>query len=96
MEIKKGMVVWVPCIVNSGPFPDERRVYVSGGIDDDEWFGFVGISELHKKVPRGEDEVRALVLDVQPKFIVVGINGQSPASKSLTANPSIIRQHATL
>jgi hypothetical protein len=92
-EIAKGMVIWVPCQVNSGPFPDERRVYVKTGID--EWFGFVNISELEKKVERGEDRVHALVLDLQPNLMIVGINGQSPASKVLRAEPSFA-EHGTV
>ena len=93
MAITKGMVVWIPCQVNVGPFPDERRVYVNSEIE--EWFGFVNISELEKKVERGPDRVRALVLEVQSKITIVGINGQSPASKSLTAKSSLI-EHASL
>ena len=49
-EIKKGMVVWIPCEVRGGPFPDERRVYV--GTEIGEWFGFVNISQLEKKLRR--------------------------------------------
>jgi hypothetical protein len=91
-QIKKGMVIWVPCEVNGGPFPDERRVYVNTEID--EWFGFVNISELDKKVKHGKDRVRALVLDIQPALMIVGINGQSPASKVLKAEPTFAQYGA--
>jgi hypothetical protein len=92
-EITKGMIILLPCEVNGGPFPDERRIYVNTGID--EWFGFVNISELENKVARGKDRVRALVLDIQPTLATVGINGQSPASKALRAEPGFV-QHGTV
>ncbi len=92
-EIKKGMVVWIPCEVRVGPFPDERKVYVQSATGD--WFGFVNISELDKKVLNGKDRVRALVLAVESNGVMLGINGQSPASKALTAQPSFV-EHAAL
>lgn len=91
-EIKKGMVVWLPCEVRRGPFPDERKVYVGSAHGD--WFGFVNTSELEKKVPQGKDRVRGIILAVDPRHIMVGINGQSPASKALTAEPSLIEHGA--
>lgn len=91
-EIKKGMVVWLPCEVRGGPFPDERKVYVSSAIGD--WFGFVNTSELDKKVAEGRDRVRGIILTIEPnQVVVVGINGQSPASKALKADPALI-EHA--
>lgn len=92
-EIKKGMVVWLPCEVRRGPFSDERKVYVRSALGD--WFGFVNTSELEKKVSEGKDRVRGLVLAIESNHIILGINGQSPASKALTAEPSLI-EHAAL
>ena len=40
-DIKPGMVVWVPCEVRPGPFPNERKVYIK--LDNSEWFGFVDV-----------------------------------------------------
>lgn len=91
-EIRKGMMVWIPCEVRGGPFPDERKVYVRSEIG--EWFGFVNISELEKKVASGKDRVRGTILEVESTRALVGINGQSPASKALKAEPSFI-EHAT-
>lgn len=92
-EIRKGMVVWIPCEVRVGPFPDERKVYVPSANGD--WFGFVNTSELDKKVLNGPDRVRGVVLALGPNGVLLGINGQSPASKALTAKPSLI-EHAAL
>jgi hypothetical protein len=92
-EIRKGMIVWIPCEVRVGPFPDERKVYVPSATGD--WFGFVNISELDKKVLNGEDRVRGVVLAIESNGVLLGINGQSPASKGVTAKPSLI-EHAAL
>jgi hypothetical protein len=92
-KIKKGMIVWIPCEVRVGPFPDERKVYIPGATGD--WFGFVNTSQLDRKVLNGPDRVRAVVLAVESNGVVLGINGQSPASKGVTAKPSLI-EHAAL
>lgn len=83
--------VWLRCEVRQGPFPNERRVYVKLG--QSEWFGFVGTAELRNKVLEGQDQVRALVLAVQPQEVVLGIRGQSPASGPIQTNPSLITNY---
>jgi hypothetical protein len=85
-DIKKGMLMWIPCEVKSGPFPNERRVYIK--LDDMEWFGFVDVSQLKEKVPQGHDFVRATVIGVQKERVVLGIHGQAPASGPIETNPT--------
>jgi len=94
MEIKKGMIVWIDCEVRGGPFPNERRVLVK--TDTTEWFGFVSVSELEKKVPEGKDRVRAIVTSVEPNYAIVEVRGQSPASGEIQAQPSFIKRNAPL
>jgi len=93
-QIRKGLVVWIPCEVRSGPFPDERRVYVQTGLS--EWFGFVNTSELKSKVEIGKDSVRAVVIATTPDHVVVGIQGQSPASGPIQAKPSLITSYGAV
>ncbi len=93
-EIKLGMIVWLPCEVRGGPFPDERRVFVPSELGD--WFGFVNVSELKNKAKEGPDQVKAFVLAVESDRVVVGINGQSPASKTLSTQPSFIQEYGAL
>ncbi len=93
-EIKPGMIVWIPCEVKGGPFPNERRVLVK--TDLSEWFGFVNTSELEKKVAEGTDRVRAIVAAVESDYVVVGIKGQSPASGEIQARPSLITENAAI
>jgi hypothetical protein len=87
-EIKPGMVVWVPCEVRSGPFPNERRVLIKTEIT--EWFGFVNTSELENKILQGHDRVRGIVAEVKPSYVVIAVRGQSPSSGEIQAPPSFI------
>jgi hypothetical protein len=87
-EIKKGMVVWLPCEVGGGPFPNERRIYVK--LDNSEWFRFVDLSQLKDKVQQGSDLVRATVIGVQDERVVLGIHGQAPASGPIETRPALI------
>jgi hypothetical protein len=92
-KLEKGSVVWIPCEVRGGPFPDERMVHVDTGMS--EWFGFVNVSELKNKVATGKDSVRCVVLAVERDYLVVGIEGQSPTtSGSIQAQPSFIEHGA--
>lgn len=87
-EIKKGSVLWLPCEVRGGPFPNERRIYVK--FDNSEWFGFVDVSQLKDKVEQGSDSVRATVIGVQNERVVLGIHGQAPASRPIEARSALI------
>ena len=92
-DIKKGLVVWIPCEVRSGPFPNERRVFVETAFS--KWFGFVDLSEL--KESSGKQLVRAVVLAVLPNQVVLGIRGQSPANGPIQASPSsLITEHGAI
>ena len=50
-------MVWVPCEVRGGPFPDERMVYIESKVG--EWFGFVNVSELEIGFREGKIECEA-------------------------------------
>lgn len=63
MRLNAGNVVWIPCEVKPGPFPDERRVRLTSSLG--EWVGFVPVSFLEKPIIEGETRIRVLVVDVQ-------------------------------
>lgn len=86
--LKKGMVIWIRCEVKPGPFPNERRVYVK--LDENEWFGFVDVSQLEKQGKESPDRVRATVLAVQNDKVVIGIHGQAPASGPIETTSTTI------
>ena len=95
VKYAKGMSVWIPCEVKRGPFPNERRVRVK--TDKSEWFGFVNVSKLEKRVETGSDRVRAVVVAVESSHVVVAVRGQSPASGEIQeAKPSLIQGRAAL
>lgn len=82
-----GQEIWLPCGIQSGPFPNERRVYLK--VEGSEWSGFVSTSELIE----AEKRVRATVLRVGPgDWMVVGIRGNSPASRPIEARPAAVRE----
>ncbi|MGH7815394.1 MAG: hypothetical protein ACREQI_15490 [Candidatus Binataceae bacterium] len=85
-RIKEGTTIWLPCQVRSGPFPDERRVYVS--IGPSEWFGFVNVSELRQGLPEGDDHVKAMVTGGKGDQVTLGIRGAAPASNAIRAQRS--------
>ncbi len=88
--------VWLPCEVRSGPFSNERRVYLKFG--DDEWFGFVNVTELEQKVLEGADRVKAVVIGTGPKGgVLLSVRGQSPASGPIhTDYPSLMAEHGAV
>jgi hypothetical protein len=92
-KFKVGDQGWLWCEVRPGPFPNERRVYVKVG--DSEWFGFVGISQLENKLVEGKDRVRAAIVAVHPNEIVLGLRGQSPASRPIQTTPSLIAEYGS-
>jgi hypothetical protein len=82
-KAKKGDVVWIPCEVRSGPFPDERRVYLKLG--DHEWMGFVNEAEI-----RDGKSVKATILRVAGNRVLLGIRGTSPTSRSFVTERSLL------
>lgn len=86
--------MWIPCSVKSGPFPNERRVYLKTHLT--EWFGFVNVTELENKVTEGEDRVRAIILHVGDDQIVVGIRGQSPKGGPIQTRPSEVTAYGAI
>ena len=88
-----GTIIWFPCEVRGGPFQNERRVYVK--TTKSEWFGFVDVSDLKEAVD-GTYRVRAVVLAVGPREVVLGIRGQSPAGDPIQAERSVIAQYGAL
>lgn len=76
-QLKKGDIVIVPCEVKSGPFPDERRIYLKTSYGD-EWFGFVTTDKLYNKGTSARDLVASKIESMRP--CTVRPLGSSPAS----------------
>jgi hypothetical protein len=74
MILNAGKVVWIPCEVKPGPFPDERSVRLSSPFGD--WVGFVGVSYLQDPILEGQTNIRVLVVDVQNDKFSARIPGE--------------------
>jgi hypothetical protein len=75
MELNVGSVVWIPCEVKPGPFPDERRVRIQSSLG--EWIGFVSATMLQDPITEGETKVRIVIVDVQDDRFSAKIPGES-------------------
>lgn len=75
MTLYAGNVVWIPCEVKPGPFPDERQVRLSSPFT--EWIGFVSVSYLLEPLLDGETKLRAIVVDVQNDRFTARIPGEA-------------------
>jgi hypothetical protein len=82
----KDMNLWYKCLVNSGPFSNERRVLISASSGD--WFGSVQTHNLLNKVERGEDYVLTHVVEIQPNRITLLVDGESVGSGYIYVRPS--------
>jgi len=78
MDLKVGMMIWLPCEVKPGPFSDERAVRVTDG--DRVWVGFVGIRHLRTPETTGKTWIRGVVAAVENDRFSVRLPGHSVTS----------------
>ena len=75
MRLNAGTVVWIPCEVKPGPFPDERRVRIQSSLG--EWMGFVSATMLQEPILEGETKIRGQILAVEHDRFAAIIPGES-------------------
>ncbi len=73
MDLKPGMMVWIPCEVKAGPFSNERSVLVK--ILESPWVGFVDVRFLQNPIPAGETMIRGQIAAIQGSSIMVSLPG---------------------
>lgn len=78
MGWKVGRIVWLPCEVKPGPFPNERMIRVAS--DQGDWVGFVPVDSLREPVEKGNSSVRAVLVDVEGDGFRARIAGEPVAS----------------
>ena len=78
MGYQAGRLVWIPCEVKPGPFPDERIVRIQS--DRGEWIGFVSIDALRTPVVEGETFVRAVITRVEGSRFNARVAGEPVTS----------------
>lgn len=80
MGYQAGRLVWIPCEVKPGPFPDERIVRIRS--EHDEWVGFVSVDALRTPVVEGHTFVRAVIMQVEGSRFNAKVAGE-PVTSSL-------------
>lgn len=75
-----GQLVWIPCEVKPGPFPDERIVRI--GSERGEWVGFVPVHSLREPLSEGSTHVRAIITRLAGGTFLARISGE-PVTSSL-------------
>ncbi len=75
MKLDAGNVVWIPCEVKPGPFPDERRVRIQSSLG--EWIGFVPATTLQEPIEEGETKIRVVIVEVLEDRFSAKIPGES-------------------
>jgi hypothetical protein len=91
--VKPGVEVWLPCEIRKGPFPNERRVFVSFG--GSEWYGFVSVENLREE-RENKGLVRAVVVGVERDSVSVRIVGHSPEERFIKGPPEAVRERVAV
>jgi hypothetical protein len=92
MTLQAGALVWIPCEVVRGAFPDERNVRVDA--PDGPWAGFVDAKLLRDDITTGRTAVRATIVAVSERTVSARLPGQTPHSGHLTCPASWIQDVA--
>jgi hypothetical protein len=67
MTLERGDLVWIPCEVKHGVFPDERNVRIESAAGD--WTGVVNVQQLRDEITDGRTAIRATIIqDVKGEF----------------------------
>ena len=81
MNLKPGMMIWIPCEVKPGPSSNERSVKI--GSSEEAWIGFVDVQYLKDPVEQGSTFIRALVVDVETDRYRARLPGHSVGSRKM-------------
>jgi hypothetical protein len=84
MTLAVGQEVLIRCVVQPGPFSDERLVTIES--TEGPVSGFIKNEEL-KEGPDGEPRVRGVVRSIEKKFFEVWIRGSFFTTNGLTNVP---------
>jgi hypothetical protein len=64
MTLQRGDMVWIPCEVERGVFPDERYVRIDG--PSGRWAGVVDVRQLRDEIVSGRTAIRATIVEGAP------------------------------
>ena len=78
MNLKPGMVVWIPCEVKPGPFSNERSVLVN--TLGNPWVGFVEVTFLQDEIHAGATRIKGQIAAIKGNNIIVALPGHPVGS----------------
>ena len=89
MTQERDDLVWIPCEVTRGVFPDERHVTIDSSAG--HWAGVVDVRLLRDEIQDGRTAVRATVVEAAPGHFSARLPGQTSRREYLTV-PAAERQ----
>jgi hypothetical protein len=84
MTLERGDMVWIPCDVTSGVFPDERHVSIESPIG--RWSGVVDVRQLREAIPDGRTAIRATIVEETHGGCSARLPGQTARRQYLTVS----------
>lgn len=82
MTLTRGDMVWIPCEVTHGVFPDERNVRIHAATC--LWAGCVDVSHLRDEILDGKTAIRATIVEASHGECAARLPGQTMRRQYLT------------
>jgi hypothetical protein len=84
MTLERGDMVWIPCEVTRGVFPDERNVRIQSPAGD--WTGFVDVRQLRDEIADGRTAIRATLVEGARGELSARLPGQTSRRQYLSVS----------
>jgi hypothetical protein len=84
MTLERGDMVWIPCEVKRGVFPDERNVSIES--QTGQWAGFVDVRQLRDDITDGTTAIRATIVEATHDRCSARLPGQTTRRQYLTVS----------
>lgn len=82
MTQEHGDVVWIPCEVTRGVFPDERKVTIAS--PNGNWAGVVDVNQLRDEIQDGRTAIKATIVEKSPGRVSARLPGQTRRDQYFT------------
>jgi len=86
MTLERGDMVWIPCDVTRGVFPDERNVSIESPVG--RWTGRVDIRQLRDEIADGRTAIRATIVESSQGACSARLPGQTRRREYLRVSAS--------
>ena len=84
MTLERGDMVWIPCDVKRGIFPDERNVSIEW--PSGHWTGFVDVRLLRDEIADGQTAIRATIVEGPHGEFAARLPGQTTRRQYLAVS----------